>query len=79
LKVYRDETGSKRPKRNNRRRVTESTGPISHPCRQFIMWQKGNIAGGYSTKKRLLSEMIEEMLQLCRKCLKHVKTRVIEV
>lgn len=41
--------------------IAEAKGSISHPWRQFIMGHKGDIESVYSTKKRLLPDMVEEM------------------
>ena len=59
--------------------IAESKGMISHPWRQFIMGHKGDIEARYSTNKRLPPDMIEEMRESYRKCLKYMETRVSEV
>jgi len=59
--------------------IAESKGLISHPWRQFIMGHKGDIEARYSTNKRLPPDMIEEMRESYRKCLKFLETRVSEV
>ena len=59
--------------------IAESKGLISHPWRQFIMGHKGDIEARYSTNKRLPPDMIEEMRESYRKCLKYLETRVSEV
>ncbi len=59
--------------------IAESKGIISHPWRQFIMGHKGDIEARYSTNKRLPPDMIEEMREAYRKCLKYLETRVSEV
>jgi len=59
--------------------IAESKGLISHPWRQFIMGHKGDIEARYSTNKRLPPDMIEEMRESYRKCLKFIETRVSEV
>ena len=59
--------------------IAESKGLISHPWRQFIMGHKGDIEARYSTNKRLAPDMIEEMRESYRKCLKYLETRVSEV
>ncbi len=59
--------------------IAESKGLISHPWRQFIMGHKGDIEARYSTNKRLPPDMIEEMRESYRKCLKYMETRVSEV
>ena len=59
--------------------IAESKGLISHPWRQFIMGHKGDIEARYSTNKRLPLDMIEEMRESYRKCLKYMETRVSEV
>ena len=59
--------------------IAESKGLISHPWRQFIMGHKGDIEARYSTNKRLPPDMIEEMREAYRKCLKYLETRVNEV
>ena len=59
--------------------IAESKGLISHPWRQFIMGHKGDIEARYSTNKRLPPDMIEEMRESYRKCLKFIETRASEV
>ena len=59
--------------------IAESKGLISHPWRQFIMGHKGDIEARYSTNKRLPPDMIEEMRESYKKCLKYMETRVSEV
>jgi len=59
--------------------IAESKGLISHPWRQFIMGHKGDIEARYSTNKRLAPDMIEEMRESYRKCLKFLETKVSEV
>jgi len=59
--------------------IAESKGLISHPWRQFIMGHKGDIEARYSTNKRLPPDMIEEMRESYRKCLKFLETRISEV
>ena len=59
--------------------IAESKGLISHPWRQFVMGHKGDIEARYSTNKRLPPDMIEEMRESYRKCLKYLETRVSEV
>ena len=59
--------------------IAESKGLISHPWRQFIMGHKGDIEARYSTNKRLPPDMIEEMRESYRKCLKYMETRVSDV
>jgi site-specific recombinase XerD len=59
--------------------IAESKGLISHPWRQFIMGHKGDIEARYSTNKRLPPDVIEEMRESYRKCLKYLETRVSEV
>ena len=59
--------------------IAESKGLISHPWRQFIMGHKGDIEARYSTNKRLPPDIIEEMRELYKKCLKYMETRVSEV
>ncbi len=59
--------------------IAESKGLISHPWRQFIMGHKGDVEARYSTNKRLPPDMIEEMRESYRKCLKYMETRVSEV
>ena len=59
--------------------IAESKGMISHPWRQFIMGHKGDIEARYSTNKRLPPDMIEEMRESYKKCLKYMETRVSEV
>ena len=59
--------------------IAESKGLISHPWRQFIMGHRGDIEARYSTNKRLPPDMIEEMRESYRKCLKYMETRVSEV
>lgn len=58
--------------------IAESKGLISHPWRQFIMGHKGDIEARYSTNKRLPPDMIEEMRESYKKCLKYLETRVTE-
>ena len=59
--------------------IAESKGLISHPWRQFIMGHKGDIEARYSTNKRLPPDMIEEMRESYKKCLKYLETRVSDV
>ena len=59
--------------------IAESKGLISHPWRQFIMGHKGDIEARYSTNKRLPPDMIEEMRDSYRKCLKFLETRISDV
>jgi len=59
--------------------IAESKGLISHPWRQFIMGHKGDIEARYSTNKRLPPDMIEEMRESYKKCLKFLETRVSDV
>jgi len=59
--------------------IAESKGLISYPWRQFIMGHKGDIEARYSTNKRLPPDMIEEIRESYRKCLKFLETRVSEV
>ena len=59
--------------------IAESKGLISHPWRQFIMGHKGDIEARYSTNKRLPPDMIEEMRESYKKCLKFLETRISEV
>jgi len=59
--------------------IAESKGLISHPWRQFIMGHKGDIEARYSTNKRLPPDVIEQMRESYRKCLKFLETRVSEV
>jgi site-specific recombinase XerD len=59
--------------------IAESKGFISHPWRQFIMGHKGDIEARYSTNKRLPPDMIEEMRESYKKCLKFLETRVRDV
>ena len=59
--------------------IAESKGLISHPWRQFIMGHKGDIEARYSTNKRLPPDMIEEMRESYRKCLKFIETRISDV
>ena len=59
--------------------IAESKGLISHPWRQFIMGHKGDIEARYSTNKRLPPDMIEEMRESYRKCLKFLETRISDV
>ena len=59
--------------------IAESKGLISHPWRQFIMGHKGDIEARYSTNKRLPPDMIEEMRESYKKCLKYMETRVSDV
>jgi hypothetical protein len=59
--------------------IAESKGLISHPWRQFIMGHKGDIEARYSTNKRLPPDMIDEMRDAYRKCLKYLETRISEV
>jgi site-specific recombinase XerD len=59
--------------------IAESKGFISHPWRQFIMGHKGDIEARYSTNKRLPPDMIEEMRESYKKCLKFLETRVNDV
>jgi len=59
--------------------IAESKGLISNPWRQFIMGHKGDIEARYSTNKRLPPDMIEEMRERYRKCLKFLETRASEV
>ncbi len=59
--------------------IAESKGLISHPWRQFIMGHKGDIEARYSTNKRLPPDMIEEMRESYRKCLKFLETRTSDV
>ena len=54
--------------------IAEAKGSISHPWRQFIMGHKGDIEAVYSTKKRLLPEMIEEMRSAYVKASKFFET-----
>ena len=56
--------------------IAESKGLISHPWRQFIMGHKGDIEARYSTNKRLPPDMIEEMRESYKKCLKYLETRI---
>ena len=58
--------------------IAESKGLISHPWRQFIMGHKGDIEARYSTNKRLPPDMIEEMRESYKKCLKYLETRITE-
>ena len=59
--------------------IAESKGLISHPWRQFIMGHKGDIEARYSTNKRLPPDMIEEMRESYKKCLKFLETRISDV
>ncbi len=59
--------------------IAESKGLISHPWRQFITGHKGDIEARYSTNKRLPPDMIEEMRESYRKCLKFLETRISDV
>ncbi|ASI14170.1 integrase [Candidatus Mancarchaeum acidiphilum] len=59
--------------------IAESKGLISHPWRQFIMGHKGDIEARYSTNKRLPPDIIDEMRESYRKCLKFLETRISEV
>lgn len=59
--------------------IAESKGLISHPWRQFIMGHKGDIEARYSTNKRLLPDMIEEMRESYKKCLKYLETRASDL
>ena len=59
--------------------IAESKGLISHPWRQFIMGHKGDIEARYSTNKRLPPDMIEQMRESYRKCLKYLETRITEL
>ena len=59
--------------------IAESKGLTSHPWRQFIMGHKGDIEARYSRNKRLPPDMIEEMRESYRKCLKYMEARVSEV
>lgn len=59
--------------------IAESKSFISHPWRQFIMGHKGDIEARYSTNKRLHPDMIEEMREPYKKCLKFLETRVNDV
>jgi site-specific recombinase XerD len=59
--------------------IAESKGLISHPWRQFIMGHKGDIEARYSTNKLLPPDMIEEMRESYKKCLKFLETRVSDV
>jgi hypothetical protein len=59
--------------------IAESKGLISHPWRQFMMGHKGDIEARYSTNKRLPPDMVEEMRESYRKCLKFLETRISEV
>jgi hypothetical protein len=59
--------------------IAESKGLISHPWRQFIMGHKGDIEARYSTNKRLPPDMIEEMRESYRKCLKFLETRISDI
>ncbi|MCL5989780.1 MAG: site-specific integrase [Candidatus Thermoplasmatota archaeon] len=59
--------------------IVESKGLISHPWRQFIMGHKGDIEARYSTNKRLPPDMIEEMRESYKKCLRFLETRISEV
>ncbi len=58
--------------------IAESKDLISHPWRQFIMGHKGDIETRYSTNKRLPPDMIEEMRESYKKCLKYLETRITE-
>ena len=59
--------------------IAESKGLISHPWRQFIMGHKGDIEARYSTNKRLPPDMIDEMRESYKKCLKYLETSASEV
>ncbi len=59
--------------------IAESKGLISHPWRQFIMGHKGDIESRYSTNKRLLPEMIEEMRESYNKSSKYFETKHVEM
>lgn len=59
--------------------IAESKGLISHPWRQFIMGHKGDIESRYSTNKRLLPEMINEMRESYKKSSKYFETKHIEM
>ncbi len=59
--------------------IAESKGLISHPWRQFIMGHKGDIEARYSTNKRLPPDIIDEMRESYRKCLKFLETRISDV
>ncbi len=58
--------------------IAESKGLISGQWRQFLMGHKGNIEARYSTNKRLLPEMVDEMRSSYAKCLKFLETRIPE-
>lgn len=59
--------------------IAEAKGLISHPWRQFIMVHKGDIEARYSTNKHLPPDIIEEMREAYRKCLKFLETRTSDV
>jgi hypothetical protein len=59
--------------------IAESKGLISHPWRQFIMGHKGDIESRYSTNKRLLPEMIDEMRESYKKSSRYFETKHIEM
>ncbi|MEM3334234.1 MAG: hypothetical protein QW745_08575 [Thermoplasmata archaeon] len=59
--------------------IAESNGLISHPQRMFIMGHKGDIEARYSTNKRLLPDMIEDMRSSYKKMHKVFETRMSEI
>lgn len=54
--------------------IAESKGLISHPWRMFLMGHKGDMESVYSTNKRLLPGMIEDMRNAYAKCLPFLET-----
>ncbi|EQB70171.1 MAG: integrase/recombinase [Ferroplasma sp. Type II] len=59
--------------------IAESKGLISHPWRQFIMCHKSDIEAKYSTNKRLLPDIIKEMIESYNKSTKFLETRISDV
>lgn len=59
--------------------IAESKSLISHPWRQFIMGHKGDIEATYSTNKKLLPEMVENMRESYRKASKYFVTEGSEI
>ena len=54
--------------------IAESKGLISHPYLQFLAGHKGDIEARYSTNKGVLPpDMIEDMRESYRKCLKYLE------
>jgi len=54
--------------------IAESKGLISHPYLQFLAGHKGDIEARYSTNKGILPpDMVEDMRESYRKCLKYLE------